>query len=136
MSNTVTHSALAFQPPTLLLDRYVALYGVSLNEAREGFEETKKFLALCASRPNERLSPSKSIDNYWHEWIIFTKSYAQFCSLVGTFVHHDPSAAPEVDAYYKTVREMKKFYGDVDSKYWSNNIDAGKCCSTCGSPCH
>ena len=38
--------------------------------------------------------PSKIVDVAWHEFILFTKSYQQFCSKAfGNFLHHTPTEA-------------------------------------------
>lgn len=35
--------------------------------------------------------PSVSVDELWHEFIIFTRDYHSFCSIVyGEYLHHDP----------------------------------------------
>ena len=38
------------------------------------------------------LSPSKEIDTVWHDFILDTKEYANYCMLkFGKFIHHVPS---------------------------------------------
>ncbi|MGV3240908.1 hypothetical protein ACEF17_12555, partial [Streptococcus hyovaginalis] len=53
--------------------------------------ELKRFLLLKALVPSlEMYSPS--IDNLWHESILFTKNYNEFChKLKGDFIHHNPN---------------------------------------------
>ena len=52
----------------------------------------KRFLWLMVSYPNEPLVPTKSIDEFWHNHILFTKAYIQDCQhLAGRYLHHAPS---------------------------------------------
>jgi hypothetical protein len=38
--------------------------------------------------------PSKVVDDAWHEFILFTRSYKQFChKALGRFLHHTPTEA-------------------------------------------
>jgi hypothetical protein len=38
--------------------------------------------------------PSQAVDDAWHEFILFTRQYAQFCrSAFGRFLHHTPAEA-------------------------------------------
>lgn len=61
------------------------------DEAALVFEDTKKFLYLCATSP-EPMIPTKAIDEGWHNFILFTEDYAHFCeSFLGRFVHHRPT---------------------------------------------
>lgn len=133
MSTIATHPALAFQPPTLLLERICETHGVSRNEAQESFDETKKFLLFCRLNPDTRHSPSKQIDEVWHKFMLFSRSYAAFCDQIGGFIHHEPSATPEVDVFNLTIHEMTSVYGTLNPKYWSSNAVAGNCCSSCSS---
>lgn len=37
--------------------------------------------------------PSQAADDLWHEWILYTKMYANFCrKAFGRFLHHTPAA--------------------------------------------
>ena len=52
------------------------------------------FLVYLASRRNYVSMPSQVVDDLWHEFILHTKSYEQFCKQAfGHFFHHTPAAA-------------------------------------------
>ncbi len=59
------------------------------------------FLALrdyfyCCNRAKHRMvsMPSQVVDDAWHEFILFTRSYGQFCQKAfGRFLHHTPAEA-------------------------------------------
>jgi len=79
-------------------------YGVSLEEARELFEETKKWLWLCGTRPRSmRLTvfgPMKLLDEMWHTFILFTREYTEYCmENFGFYVHHAPTTIAEAEQY-------------------------------------
>ncbi len=51
----------------------------------------KRFLYICAKYPNERIAPTKTIDEFWHYHILDTRKYADDCQEVfGMFLHHFP----------------------------------------------
>jgi hypothetical protein len=73
-----------------LLDRMVDKHGWSEDHARECFEDTKRYLFLCA-KTGKPLVPSKKIDEMWHNFILFTMDYEEFCrTRLGRFMHHRP----------------------------------------------
>ncbi|MDD2722450.1 MAG: hypothetical protein PHH59_00310 [Methylovulum sp.] len=50
----------------------------------------------CCSRAKHRMvsMPSQIVDDAWHEFILFTRSYQQFCQKAfGRFLHHTPAEA-------------------------------------------
>ncbi|MDD5275737.1 MAG: hypothetical protein PHR16_06615 [Methylovulum sp.] len=59
------------------------------------------FLALrdyfyCCNRAKRRMvsMPSQVVDDAWHEFILFTRSYGQFCQKAfGRYLHHTPAEA-------------------------------------------
>jgi hypothetical protein len=79
-------------------------YGLSLEDARELFEETKKWLWLCGTRPRSmRLTvfgPMRLLDEMWHTFILFTREYTEYCNdNFGFYVHHAPTTRAEVEEH-------------------------------------
>ena len=65
--------------------------GCSKHQAETLFEEMKQYLVSTRARTGSR-SPSKNVDVAWHEFILFTRDYAEFCDeYLGCFVHHVPT---------------------------------------------
>jgi hypothetical protein len=54
----------------------------SKNFAKKTILEYKKFMYLAAMS-DMMVSPSEIIDVVWHEHLIFTQSYKEFCDLLG-----------------------------------------------------
>lgn len=63
------------------------------------FQGLKDYFWMCQqaqikSKKNMVAMPSQLVDDAWHEFILFTKSYEAFCSKsIGTFLHHTPTEA-------------------------------------------
>ena len=52
------------------------------------------FLAYLKSGKQYVSMPSQVVDDLWHEFILYTRNYAQFCRRAfGGFLHHTPAAA-------------------------------------------
>jgi hypothetical protein len=99
-------------------------YGFSIRLANENFwtksftekaiVEYKKFMYLAATS-DLMVSPSEIIDVVWHQHLIFTQSYQDFCALVGKQIQHIPSTHNKSDFQkFKQAKERTiKFYGNV-----------------------
>ena len=57
---------------------------------QKAIEEYKKFMYLAATS-NQMVSPSEIVDIVWHQHLIFTNSYSDFCNLLGKRIEHIPS---------------------------------------------
>lgn len=79
-----------------VLSRFTDLFDVTEAEAEDIFTETKKFLFICRQPgvfiPDELLI----VDEMWHNFILFTKEYQNFCThYFGGYLHHTPSSKAE-----------------------------------------
>lgn len=79
-----------------ILSRFTDLFAVTETEADDIFTETKKFLFVCREQgmfiPDELLI----IDEMWHNFILFTRDYQQFCQqYFGSYIHHLPASRQE-----------------------------------------
>lgn len=125
--------AIGFEAPALLIKRFCSEHKVSEDEAREGFEETKKFLLLCAKNKGVNYSPSLQVDAMWHQFILHTRDYFTFCDTLGGFVHHQPAEVPTPGSYELTKRDLKRFYGNLNERFWGPK--AASDCDDCSSSC-
>lgn len=126
--------ALSFSPPDLLIRRFSVDFKVTETEAKERFEETKKFLVLSATNRTNTYSPSKTVDEMWHSFLLSTKDYFEFCKQLGCFVHHQPSEKPQPENYAKTLVDLESMFGELNSTYWSEqnaDCDGGSSCDCC-----
>ncbi|RKR85696.1 hypothetical protein BDD43_5967 [Mucilaginibacter gracilis] len=83
----------------------------TVNFACEAIAEYKKFMYLAAVSDG-MVSPSDVVDIVWHQHLIFTQSYNNFCSLLGKQIAHIPSTHNRNDfSTFKTATERtKKLY--------------------------
>ncbi len=80
-----------------LVHRMMDKYKWGESEAQEAFEDLKRYLWLCAVT-GKPLVPSVRIDELWHNFILFTMDYAEFCQAkLGRFMHHRPRRRDDKD---------------------------------------
>lgn len=118
MSEISFQAALSFEPPALLIRRFCTEHSVCEAEAHARFEETKKFLVLCANNRRMSYSPSKTVDAMWHQFMLHSRDYFNFCGLVGGYIHHQPSERPQPECYARTIEDMPKLFGEINQVYW------------------
>lgn len=72
--------------------------------------------------------PTPLADIFWHEFILFTAAYADFCQKhFGRFIHHQPHTASGIQGglspmasvdmlgeYYGNVRHLKAYYASIE----------------------
>jgi hypothetical protein len=72
---------------------------ISFDDAEDIFQETKRWLWLCASSPGESVNmvgEAFVIDEMWHTFLLFTRDYADFCEKhFREFIHHVPKPSSE-----------------------------------------
>lgn len=97
--------------------------------------EVIRFLDLCADS-EESLTPSPRIDDAWHEFVLCTRHYAEFCrEHFGRFVHHDPGGTVQDNRrqFRRTLRAYAQRFGPPDPTYWGQaarelpTADCGNC---------
>ncbi|MFT7560954.1 MAG: S-adenosylmethionine decarboxylase [Flavobacteriales bacterium] len=102
-------------------------------KAKAGLLETVKFLYLCANSPDS-ITPSTLVEDFWREFILFTKLYQAFCEQVfGRFIHHEAADTPreKVAQYQKTVFLYQKNFGEINPEFWveytTDTVGGSKC---------
>lgn len=123
--------ALAFNPPDLLIDRFCSTYNVTRKEALARFQETKKFLVICAADRYNAYSPSRAVDLMWHQFMLHSKDYFTFCEMIGGYIHHQPSETHEPKKYMKTLEALKEMFGEIDRHFWEENSSDCTSCESC-----
>lgn len=69
----------------------------------------KRFLWLIAKYPDERLVPTRDIDEFWHNHILYTSEYMHDCqAIVGKYIHHFPSDPDDEQELAKLVPQFKR----------------------------
>ena len=114
-------------------DNPISEYGFSTRLANENFWtenftqtailEYKKFMYL-ASTANHMVSPSEIVDIVWHQHLIFTQSYSDFCTILGKRIEHVPSTHNKQDvekfklAKEKTALLYASIFGEHPQEIW------------------
>lgn len=79
------------------LERRLAARRPELDETQrdEVFEGLRDYFLICNLAGRRMVTmPSQAVDDAWHEFILFTRQYDQFCSRAfGRFLHHTPAEA-------------------------------------------
>lgn len=115
MLNTV----MAYEHPELV-ERFKRKFELTGADATQLFADTKRYLYLCAVT-NKPLAPPAVIDHGWHEFLMYTKDYQEFCAThFGKFVHHTPN--PKLRPYAvlrvsDTSKLATKHFGDLSSNW-------------------
>ncbi len=90
--------------------------------------EFKKYMALIGLGNRRLAMTSKEVDVVWHELILFTREYQEFCySAFGEFIHHAPVTSRDplvaggverfVDAYSRVFGELHPLWqGAIECK--------------------
>lgn len=115
------------------LDAPVSEYGFSTRLANENYWtknftrkailEYKKFMYLAATS-DMMVSPSPVVDIVWHQHLIFTQSYQDFCTVAGKAIQHVPSThnAEDAEKFKQAKERTKKLYqsvfGDQPAGIW------------------
>jgi hypothetical protein len=106
----------------------------SASDAEHGLTETLKFLALANENSASECSPSQRVDLVWHEFILFTRLYANFCQQnFGKYIHHEPSADGKAcsSTYQHTLDLYRQRFGAPDPDWWSVNEKEPADCGMC-----
>lgn len=113
-----------------LLYRFQDKLGTTPEEAEKLFNDMKQFLFL-AGTVSGPLAPPEKIDEAWHNFILFTKDYQEFCRrYFGKFIHHVPvgpesSIPKDGSAMRKVIEAAREVFGGSLSPNWGT--DAAKC---------
>ena len=126
-----------------VVERYEDELGLSPEAAEQLFADVRLFLYLSATRePNEEIIPTMALDQGWHEFLMFTQPYQEFCtSYFGTFIHHKPfTRADKARARgprKNLIRERALLVlgADISANWDSPNADCEKSCAAECSAC-
>lgn len=104
---------------------------LSNEDANQLFEDLKLFLFIASSNDGvayKKYRPSIAIDDAWHEFLLFTKNYRDFCiKVLGVFVDHTPGFDKNWIEGDSLITEVRK-YSEKPSKFWfASKADCVSC---------
>jgi hypothetical protein len=100
----------AYQHSDLLV-RFTSKHGFSTADCELLFSDLKSWLYLVGTSTSDApplvIFPTMaSIDDLWHEFILYTNDYANFCHAhFGHFVHHEPVREAEKVELRRRIKE-------------------------------
>ena len=95
MRPPLLEALLAHEEPDIV-SRFTDLLAVDEEEARDIFQETKKFLYLSLHYPVFVPDDLLVLDEMWHNFILFTPTYQAFCqTYFQRYLHHLPATRQE-----------------------------------------
>jgi hypothetical protein len=118
--------ALAYEAPFLTEKLLKARIAPTSGEAEALFLEAKKYLVLAQSDDTKIWQMhSLRVDEAWHQFILFTAQYADFCErFFGRYIHHSPSNAPKAEKAKATpVASFAEFRARYEELFGSSLPD-------------
>jgi len=115
-------------------------------EYREVFIEFKKYVALNKISGKKMMTMlSDQVDEVWHQFILFTPQYHEFCNeTLGEYFHHQPWSKSVAESYREEgsknlIESYKEVFGEVpeiwERKSKSENSDCARYCDNVPPPC-
>ena len=85
-----------FEFPAAIVAKVMERYPhLSRHQAKQAVKGLREYFQICNVAGRRMVSmPSQVVDVAWHEFILFTRLYQQFCQQsLGHFLHHTPAEA-------------------------------------------
>lgn len=80
--------------PLPVVEHYSKKRQISLDAAKDIFKELESFLNDVIAKKSS--TPTEKLDDAWHDFILHTKLYAEYCQKnFNSFIHHNPSLTNE-----------------------------------------
>jgi hypothetical protein len=132
-------TALEVAIPDHVIRDFAVSSGISTSHAEVVTRELQKFLCLCATS-SQRFVPSAAVDEMWHEFILHTRDYAEFCTRnFRRFIHHVPDrdgGGKLLQPYLATIAALQSEFGSVDEQIWPHSQTyLSNVCNSCAGLC-
>ncbi len=112
-----------------VIDRFIKIYGVTEEQAQQIFTDVKLWLWMACKVRAEGIDKPLVIDTalvvideMWHNFMLFTRDYTQFCErYFGTYMHHSPNTKPKIAEEKASMEELslkEKREVLMDKKRW------------------
>ena len=109
-------------PPTYwnssVVERIQRDAGVDREAAGALWAEMLLFLDMVAVS-KEFVSPPPAVDVAWHAFLLHTRDYEAYCrERYGRIIHHQPTGAPDPQAYRRAYEARSAANAPVDQAIW------------------
>lgn len=122
----------------ILFSKIQSAAEVTKEEVPTLIEEVLRFLFLIKFG-NQILTPSHIVDLAWHEFILCTRYYAEFCEKhFEKFIHHHPGGLEEENhkQFHQTLKLYNLAFGNISEKYWgpiATEMNEESACGSCSN---
>jgi hypothetical protein len=106
-----------YEFPKELATKVWAKYpGLTQTEIRQVLEGLRQFFLACLAAEGHRIAkhvgmPSVAVDEAWHEFILMTRRYEEFCNRAfGRYLHHAPAGQtqePDEKSLANTLHQLR-----------------------------
>ncbi len=130
--DALDHAALALellQKQPVLWDKISSGTHVQGRVVPHLLTEVLRFLHLVAAC-DQVLTPSRPVDLAWHEFILCTRTYGDFCRrYFGRMIHHQPGGMEDENnsQFDQTLALYQRYFGPPPAAYWLPGADCGAC---------
>lgn len=118
-----------------VIRRTAARMGWSPLYAAEVEQEYRRFLYVSVAHPNETLGMAGPVDEAWHDHILDTVDYVEFCRQAsGRYLHHTlrGEAVGSGSEYARTLALLEQHFGKPNWRVWPRaGASKTQCCSNC-----
>ena len=112
------HEVLAYRNDDVV-ERFTGQYAITSEESEDIFHETKKWLWLSAQPDASHVTivePLWIIDEMWHNFVLFTRDYMDFCrSYFEIYLHHVPVTGRAKEGMAMERAEAPEVYADIQA---------------------
>lgn len=120
---TISNYSFEFLKERLLIEENSL---TTIEEIDVAIEEFKKFLSLIAMEIKPLAMISPKVDEVWHQFILFTEKYNDFCEkIMGRFIHHKPNTSIDpvpLIAIDNVINGYKLNFGTIP-EIWYEGLD-------------
>ena len=124
---------------TFLEERMKRKFDWSDQRTKNAIRRYIQYLYIVSVEDNP-VSPTKDVDEVWHQHILHTRLYEEHCQKIyGKMLHHQPFSSNELSKKTETVHLSEigpKYFGDDYPKSTDESVsreccsDDSECCST------
>lgn len=112
----------------------------NVERLREAGEEYLRFLQLCKTYPEHKISAPADIDEFWHAHMLDSANYCRDCEIYfGYYLHHDPCIGNTEDSISaeNTLAVYRASFSANPPESWTGLLTCANPGGGCGSiPAH
>jgi hypothetical protein len=120
-------------------ERLEAKHGLSKAQAADAIDGLRRYMALIGLGYRGLGMVGPTVDQAWHEFILFTREYAAFCrKAFGEFIHHVPRTSRDTgvpDGGARFAAAYEEVFGERPAvwRVASTAVEPGNDPSGCGT---